>query len=98
MIAEPHLPQLNKFCVAPRHFLMVTKEFEKQTTPVTPLQLVAAYSILKQLGSREKHLAFYNSGRESGASQPHKQCVSCRVQGGSPTDEGRVHAAFSSFH
>ena len=52
---------------------MVTKEFESQTTPLTPLELVAGYSIIKQLGAREKHMAFYNSGPESGASQPHKQ-------------------------
>lgn len=60
--------QLNKFCVTPRHFLLVTKEFEKQTFPLTPLQLVATYSILKSLGAREKHLAFFNSGPQSGAS------------------------------
>ncbi|GAA6059060.1 hypothetical protein JCM10212_002031 [Sporobolomyces blumeae] len=63
---------LNKFCVTPRHFLLVTKEFVKQTTPLSPTEIFAAYSILKQLGSREKHLAFFNCGDESGASQPHK--------------------------
>lgn len=65
--------QLNKFCVTPRHFLLVTKEFKPQTSPLTPLELIAAYTILKQLGAREKHLAFFNSGELSGASQPHKQ-------------------------
>ncbi|GAA5877143.1 hypothetical protein JCM16303_006181 [Sporobolomyces ruberrimus] len=63
---------LNKFCVTPRHFLLVTKEFVKQTTPLSPVEVFAAYSILKQLGTREKHLAFFNCGPESGASQPHK--------------------------
>ncbi|GAA6032769.1 hypothetical protein JCM8097_000782 [Rhodosporidiobolus ruineniae] len=63
---------LNKFCVTPRHFLLVTKEFVKQTTPLTPVELYAAWSILKQLGAREKHLAFLNCGANSGASQPHK--------------------------
>ncbi|KPV78423.1 uncharacterized protein RHOBADRAFT_40970 [Rhodotorula graminis WP1] len=63
---------LNKFCVTPRHFLLVTKDFRKQTTPVSPLETFTAWSILKQLGSREKHLAFFNCGDESGASQPHK--------------------------
>lgn len=41
--------------------------------PLSPSELVAAYSIVKQLGSREKHLAFFNCGANSGASQPHKQ-------------------------
>ncbi|GAA6001801.1 hypothetical protein JCM10207_002327 [Rhodosporidiobolus poonsookiae] len=63
---------LNKFCVTPRHFLLVTKEFVKQTTPLSPTELYATWSILKQLGSREKHLAFFNCGANSGASQPHK--------------------------
>ncbi|KAK4055249.1 bifunctional AP-4-A phosphorylase/ADP sulfurylase [Microbotryomycetes sp. JL201] len=63
---------LNKFCVTPRHFLLVTKDFAPQTAPLTPLELVATYSILKQLGAREKHLAFFNCGPLSGASQPHK--------------------------
>ncbi|GAA5991750.1 hypothetical protein JCM5350_000595 [Sporobolomyces pararoseus] len=63
---------LNKFCVTPRHFLLVTKEFVKQTTPLSPVEVFAAFSILKQLGTREKHLAFFNCGPESGASQPHK--------------------------
>jgi ATP adenylyltransferase len=63
--------QLNKFCVTPRHFLLVTKEFVKQTTPLSPAELYASWSILRQLGSREKHLAFLNCGVNSGAS-----CVS----------------------
>ncbi|GAA5887477.1 hypothetical protein JCM6882_001422 [Rhodosporidiobolus microsporus] len=63
---------LNKFCVTPRHFLLCTKEFVKQTTPLSPLELFASWSILKQLGAREKHLAFFNCGAKSGASQPHK--------------------------
>lgn len=64
--------QLNKFCVTPRHFLLVTKDFVPQTSPLTPPELAATYSILKQLSAREKHLAFFNSGANSGASQPHK--------------------------
>ncbi|GJN91661.1 hypothetical protein Rhopal_004684-T1 [Rhodotorula paludigena] len=59
---------LNKFCVTPRHFLLVTKDFVPQTTPLSPVEVFAAWSILKQLGSREKHLAFFNCGANSGAS------------------------------
>ncbi|KAK4057618.1 bifunctional AP-4-A phosphorylase/ADP sulfurylase [Microbotryomycetes sp. JL221] len=71
-IGEKFVVLLNKFCVTPRHFLIVTKDFAPQTSPLTPLELVATYSILKQLGSKEKHLAFFNCGPLSGASQPHK--------------------------
>jgi len=46
----------------------VTKEFRKQTTPLSPLEVFTAWSVLKQLGAREKHLAFFNCGDESGAS------------------------------
>ncbi|BGP21654.1 ATP adenylyltransferase [Rhodotorula toruloides] len=63
---------LNKFCVTPRHFLLVTKQFVKQTMPLSPVEIYTAWSILKQLSSREKHLAFFNCGANSGASQPHK--------------------------
>jgi ATP adenylyltransferase len=54
--------------VTPRHFLLVTKEFERQNSPLTPGELVASYTLLKQLGAREKHLAFFNCGDKSGAS------------------------------
>lgn len=60
--------QLNKFCVTPRHFLLVTKEFVRQTTPLSPIEIYTAWSILKQLSAREKHLAFFNCGADSGAS------------------------------
>ncbi|ORY80200.1 HIT-like domain-containing protein [Leucosporidium creatinivorum] len=71
-VGEDFVVLLNKFCVTPRHFLLVTKEFKPQTSPLSPLELIAAWQIVKQLGAREKHLAFFNSGELSGASQPHK--------------------------
>lgn len=60
--------QLNKYPAVPRHFLLVTKMFTKQNAPLTPSELLAAHSILTQLGKREKHIMFYNSGENSGAS------------------------------
>jgi ATP adenylyltransferase len=63
-----HSTQLNKFCVVPRHALLVTKEFVRQGAPLSPLELFATWSIVKQLGAREKHLGFFNCGPESGAS------------------------------
>lgn len=46
----------------------MTKEFVRQGTPLSPLELFATWSIVKQLGAREKHVGFFNCGPESGAS------------------------------
>lgn len=65
----------NKFPVVPGHFMLITKDFKPQTTPLSPNELVATISILKKLKESDlgkKWFAFYNSGPESGASQPHK--------------------------
>lgn len=66
----------NKFPVVPRHFMMITKEFKSQDTPLSPSELLAVYSILinlkKQDKSSDNWFAFFNCGPESGASQPHK--------------------------
>ncbi|KAH7916543.1 ATP adenylyltransferase-domain-containing protein [Hygrophoropsis aurantiaca] len=64
---------LNKFCIVPNHFLLVTKEFRPQTSPLDPPDLVQAYLLL--LAARQankRYVAFYNCGPNSGASQPHK--------------------------
>ena len=65
-----------QFCVEPRHFLLVTRDFEPQQRLLSPAQLLATHRILAELNSSgTPTLAFYNCGSESGASQPHKQCV-----------------------
>ncbi|GEQ66901.1 hypothetical protein JCM33374_g564 [Metschnikowia sp. JCM 33374] len=66
---------LNKFPVVPAHFMLVTKSFKSQDTPLSPNELVATFSILSALSSsdtRKNWFAFYNCGPASGASQPHK--------------------------
>ncbi|KAI1785774.1 HIT-like protein [Ganoderma leucocontextum] len=63
----------NKFSLVPHHFMLVTKEFRSQTSPLFPPDLVQAYLFLvaaKKAG--RKFFAFYNCGDLSGASQPHK--------------------------
>ncbi|KAI0744251.1 HIT-like protein [Daedaleopsis nitida] len=63
----------NKFSVVPHHFLLVTKEFQSQTSPLLPADLVQVYLLLiaaRKAGKR--FFAFYNCGDLSGASQPHK--------------------------
>lgn len=65
----------NKFPVVPAHFMIVTKEFKSQDTPLSPNELVATFSVLRELKACERDkewFAFYNCGPESGASQPHK--------------------------
>lgn len=66
---------LNKFPVVPAHFMMVTKQFKSQNTPLSPSELTSVYSLLSKLKLQDKDkkwFAFYNCGPQSGASQPHK--------------------------
>ncbi|CAE6486236.1 unnamed protein product [Rhizoctonia solani] len=64
---------LNKFSIIPGHFLMVTKAFQSQNSPLTPPQLTQAYLLIRaSQKSKTPLFAFYNCGVDSGASQPHK--------------------------
>ncbi|EFI28156.1 hypothetical protein CC1G_14183 [Coprinopsis cinerea okayama7 len=64
---------LNKYTVVPQHFLLVTKEFSSQASPLLPSELVQTYRLLAAARQAGKHFfAFYNCGDNSGASQPHK--------------------------
>ncbi|RKP28780.1 HIT-like protein, partial [Metschnikowia bicuspidata] len=65
---------LNKFPVVPHHFMLITKEFKSQNTPLSPNELAATFFILKGLEQEndKNWFAFFNCGPESGASQPHK--------------------------
>ncbi|RUS21215.1 ATP adenylyltransferase [Jimgerdemannia flammicorona] len=67
---ETHHVLLNKFYVVPEHLLVVTKEFQKQTSPLLPADLTAAWHCMSR--AAKPTLAFYNCGEMSGASQPHK--------------------------
>lgn len=66
---------LNKFPVVPAHFMLVTREFKSQNSPLSPSDLYAVYKVLNNLevnDGKKKWFAFYNCGPQSGASQPHK--------------------------
>ncbi|TRM69493.1 HIT-like domain-containing protein [Schizophyllum amplum] len=64
---------LNKFSVVPYHFLMVTKKFQSQSSPLMPPELAQAYKLLDAAHRTGQNMfAFYNCGDLSGASQPHK--------------------------
>ncbi|KAG0042297.1 bifunctional AP-4-A phosphorylase/ADP sulfurylase [Gryganskiella cystojenkinii] len=70
--SEEHKILLNKFCVVPRHFLVITKEFHPQTEPLSPQDMLAVWNSLNAVKDSRNALAFYNCGSNSGASQPHK--------------------------
>jgi ATP adenylyltransferase len=65
---ENHIGVLNKFNVIENHLLIITRQFEPQTSLLTQQDLGALWSALGEFPS----LGFYNGGREAGASQPHK--------------------------
>ncbi|KAG9014184.1 bifunctional AP-4-A phosphorylase/ADP sulfurylase [Tulasnella sp. JGI-2019a] len=70
---ESYVVLLNKYSVVPHHFLLVTKDFKLQTSPLTPPELTAAYKLLiaaKRTG--RSFLMFFNCGEASGSSQGHK--------------------------
>jgi ATP adenylyltransferase len=68
-----HILVLNKFPVVPNHFILATKVFKQQTDWLEEDDLGAAYACLKAYrDSGEELFGFFNSGKASGASQPHR--------------------------
>ncbi len=68
-----HFLVLNKFPVMPQHFILATKEFKEQTHLLEPNDLAAAFDCVRAYAATGRRLfAFFNSGEESGASQPHR--------------------------
>ncbi|OCK81117.1 bis-tetraphosphatase [Lepidopterella palustris CBS 459.81] len=77
-INPTHLLVLNKFPIIPEHFILATKIHKQQTHLLEQEDLEATYACLKAWESGEAHgrrrrlFAFFNSGGNSGASQPHR--------------------------
>ncbi|KAJ1895765.1 bifunctional AP-4-A phosphorylase/ADP sulfurylase [Kickxella alabastrina] len=65
-----HQLLLNKYCVVPYHLLITTAEFRQQGEPLTESDFAAVLATTSSLSRPQ--IVFYNSGEESGASQPHK--------------------------
>jgi len=82
-ISPTHLCLLNKFTVVDHHLLIVTREFEQQTSPLTLGDFDALWRCMEALDG----LAFYNSGREAGASQAHKHIQ--MIPGSGEAETGR---------
>lgn len=71
---EDYAVVLNKFAVIPRHFLLVTRQFQSQNAPLRPADLEASYELLKAANSQsgKRHIGFFNCGKDSGASVLHR--------------------------
>lgn len=67
-LSATHVAVLNKFPVVDRHLLVVTRDFVDQETLLDRADFAALAACLRGVDG----LAFYNGGREAGASQPHK--------------------------
>ncbi|PJF16735.1 Phosphorylase [Paramicrosporidium saccamoebae] len=69
-IGATHILIFNKYCVVPNHLLLITREFKPQVGLLAPEDFSATELTLAQLEGG--WMVFYNSGKESGASQPHR--------------------------
>ncbi|NKQ36337.1 MAG: phosphorylase [Chloroflexi bacterium] len=67
-LSETHLCLLNKYNVFADHILIVTRQFEAQEAWLNEQDFAALAFCLQEIDG----LAFYNSGKMAGASQPHK--------------------------
>lgn len=67
-ISPTHLCLLNKYNVVAHHILIVTRFFEEQETWLNLTDFEALWLSLREIDG----LAFYNAGRDAGASQRHK--------------------------
>lgn len=67
-LSATHLCLLNKFNVVDYHLLIITRAFEEQERLLTLQDFTALWTCLVEYDG----LAFYNAGKNAGASQPHK--------------------------
>ena len=68
-VGPRHRALLNKYHVVENHLLVITREFVDQEVL---LDLADFQALVACLPGDERAIAFYNGGRDSGASQPHK--------------------------
>jgi ATP adenylyltransferase len=70
-VNNTHELVLNKFVVVKNHALLITTDFQPQTSDLNKIDFDALQSCVDPLKS-DNWLIFYNCGMKSGASQPHK--------------------------
>lgn len=67
-LGENHVALLNKFPATPGHLLVITREFEEQTSPLNEADFTALAHVMRELDG----LVIFNGGHGAGASQRHK--------------------------
>ncbi|MFM7426268.1 MAG: phosphorylase [Elainella sp.] len=67
-LSDTHVCLLNKYNVTDHHLLIITRAFEPQEALLTQADFVALWRCLAEIDG----LGFYNSGKQAGASQPHR--------------------------
>lgn len=67
-ISPSHICLLNKFNVVDNHLLIVTRAFEEQTDLLNLADFTALWWCMQEIDG----LAFFNGGKQAGASQQHK--------------------------
>jgi sulfate adenylyltransferase (ADP) / ATP adenylyltransferase len=92
-ISPTHVGVLNKHPVVAHHLLVVTKRFVLQEDPLDRDDFIAAATCLGEIDG----LAFYNGGREAGASQPHKHLQLVPLPLGAGPWEAPMEAVFDSW-
>ena len=96
-VSRTHTVLLNKFPVLDHHLLIVTRAFEQQEALLSPADFAALAFCMAEGAA----LAFYNGGRDAGASQDHKhlQLVPLPLAAGAtelPIEPLLAHARSSS--
>ncbi|KAF8575102.1 HIT-like protein [Ramaria rubella] len=85
---EEYVVLLNKYSIVPNHFLLVSKDFQSQSSPLLPPDLLQAYLLLNEARrSGQTYVGFFNCGDLSGASQHHKHLQFIPVDEGGPPVE-----------
>lgn len=95
-VGPAHVLLLNKFNVVEDHVLVVTKDFEEQSSLLNAADFAAMWQVLREVDG----LAFYNAGQVAGASQRHKhlQVIGGKVGdlpdglGVAPFDQALTHS------
>lgn len=67
-LSPTHVCLLNKYNVVDHHLLIITRSYEAQEDLLNLADLTALWICLNEVDG----LGFYNSGKQAGASQPHK--------------------------
>jgi len=68
-----HVILFNKFALRRHHLLVISRHFEAQTSPITRNNFSATLEAMRMFEDQGRNwLAFYNCGKDAGASQPHR--------------------------